>query len=114
MWPPQNFIKINFVWNSDDHDMLWGQCTNPVKKINVSTTTMNTEYVQYEDREIELLEKTKIKEDFPIIVNVGVPHKVINYSTPNARWCLSIVPHYDKKRILFNDALKIFNEYVAD
>ena len=114
MWPAQDFIKINFVWNSDDHNMLWGRCINATKEINISTTTMNTAYVKYEDTEIELLEKTKIREDRPIIVNVGVPHKVINYSTTLSRWCVSIVLHHNGKRILFDDAVNIFSEYVVD
>jgi hypothetical protein len=113
MWPPQDHVKINFVWNAPNHTMQWGKCINPAKQIDIAWTPMNTHYVSFEPEEIELVEQTKVREENPILVNVGVPHKVINRSDV-ARWCLCIVPHYDKKRILFEDAVKIFSEYVVD
>jgi len=112
MYPPMDFVKINFVWNSDNHSMMWGKCINEDKKISISLTQMDTEYVKYEDKEIKPLESVKISEKFPALVNVGIPHKVVNIS-PLPRWCFSIVPHHNNKRILFDDALKIFKNYIV-
>jgi hypothetical protein len=113
MYPPNNFVKINFVWNSDNHVMMWGECTDQYRKNSVSLTQMNTEYVSYEEKEIKLLEMIRISEKFPSLVNVGIPHKVIN-SSFFPRWCFSVIPHFNNKRILFDDAIIIFKDYIIN
>jgi hypothetical protein len=111
--PGINVVKINLIWNSEDHEMQWGECVNNQKLINLDTTPMNTKYVAYDDAEIAITERTTLTIDTPVLVNVGQPHRVLNYSD-TSRWCLSIVIHKDKQRILFEDAIKIFSEYVVD
>lgn len=107
---PSNFIKINFVWGSQNHKMLWGE-SNSRKPIHYKFTMSGTKYLDFQDVEITLLEEATIVH--PTIVNIGVPHSVVNLDT-TPRWCLSVNIHRDGARILFRDAVDIFSEYVLD
>ena len=111
MNPPSDFVKINYAWGDPlKSEMQWGQ-SNTVKELITSSTTAGTQYVGYKDDEV-VLDKT-ISFNKPALVNVGRPHRIINYSN-YGRWCLCIVPGFNGKRILFPDAVNIFSEYVLD
>lgn len=105
-----DYIKINFVWGSPKHVMQWGQPLVDIDK-KVSYTTAGTEYLKFEEDEVGIMAETKIIQ--PTIVNVGIPHRVKNFSNLG-RWCLSLVLHQNNNRIIFPRALEIFNEYVQD
>ena len=107
---PSEFIKINFIWGSQKHYMQWGELISQ-KSLEVSKTVTNTKYIEFKDYEIRTLESTTINK--PAIVNVGVPHRVVNLDN-TGRWCLSAIIHNNKGRIQFNDAVDLFNEYVLD
>jgi hypothetical protein len=111
--PGHNVAKINFVWGADEHEIQWGKQINSDALLTSVMTPMNTKYVSYEDDEIEIIEKTKVRLDMPMLADVGQPHRVLNYST-TSRWCFSVVIHKNKYRILFKDAVEIFSEYVVD
>lgn len=103
---PSQFIKINFVWGSQKHYMQWGE-TISQKSLPVKETVTNTEYIEFKEYEIKNLESTTITH--PTIVNVGVPHRVVNLDN-TGRWCLSAIIHKDNSRVTFSDALDLFSE----
>jgi hypothetical protein len=107
---PSNFVKINFIWGSQKHHMQWGELISP-RSVSVKETVANTEYIEFKDYEIKILESTTIIN--PTIVNVGVPHRVVNIDN-TGRWCLSAVIHNNDQRVQFDDAVKLFSEYVLD
>ena len=110
MNPPNDFVKINYVWGDPlKSEMQWG--ISQTERDLVSSTTAGTQYVGYRNDEV-VLDKT-IVFDKPVLVNVGRPHRITNYSN-QGRWCLCIVLGYNNKRILFQDAVNIFSEYVLD
>jgi hypothetical protein len=108
---PSNFIKINFVWGSNNHIMQWGECINPSKSLTPEITNANTNYLKFTNSEIKIIDSTVIKN--PTIVNIGVPHRVIN-NDRTGRWCLSVNIHREGSRIPFPIATSIFSEYVLD
>lgn len=111
MNPPSDFVKINYAWGDPlKSEMQWGTSITD-KPLVSGTTTAGTQYVGYRDDEIVLADKVRF--DKPALVNVGRPHRILNYSD-QGRWCLCIVPGYNGKRILFPDAVNIFSEYVLD
>ncbi len=110
----KDFIKINFVWGSDDHTMEWGESIAVNKSYDLSPTQAGTTYVHFKKEEVEFTTSHKLVS--PTIVNVGRPHRVINNSLTNGRWCLCLIPGIKGRpgRIMFDEALDIFNEYVQD
>jgi hypothetical protein len=77
------------------------------KSLPVKETVTNTEYIEFKEYEIKNLESTTITH--PTIVNVGVPHRVVNLDN-TGRWCLSAIIHKDNSRVTFSDALDLFSE----
>jgi hypothetical protein len=102
---PSNFIKINFVWGSRFHIMQWGESKNSGSH---SLTPADTKYLKFSNDEIKIIDSIKITA--PTIVNIGVPHRVIN-NDQTGRWCLSVNIHKDGERIPLDVAKKIFSEY---
>lgn len=108
---PSNFIKINFVWGTDRHYMQWGELIHN-QPIPVELTMAGTKYLRFNESEIKVVESTTIT--VPTIVNIGVPHRVVNPSD-NARWCLSVNIHNQfGNRLTMDEAIKTFSGYVQD
>lgn len=111
MNPPGSISKINFVWGATDHVMEFGNIKNPdIPKFSMSTR-VNSNYLSYDPAEISNI--TPFVLDKPALLNVGRPHRVVNNSDVG-RWCLCLILFKDNKRILWNDAMTLFSEYVVD
>jgi hypothetical protein len=69
----------------------------------------NTSFVQYKDFEVNLIESAPIKN--PTIVQVGVPHNVINVTED--RLCVSLVIAKKglRQKVRMQQALDIFKDY---
>ena len=110
MNPPEDFIKINFVWGASSHLMLWGELKNPAKIYQTSRTDVASQYIRLVDNDVVFKESLTINQ--PVIVNVGIPHKILNRDTVG-RWCLSMIITHQDRRILFKDAVNTLNEYAV-
>jgi hypothetical protein len=111
MNPPEDFMKINFVWGSESHAMCWGELKNSSSTYETSFTKVSSQYIKLASTDIFL--KKMLFVDRPVIVNVGRPHRIYNYSE-KGRWCLSMILCAQGKRILFDDAVNTLSEYVVD
>ena len=113
MNPPGPISKINFVWGSTDdltdHLMEFGDIKNPDVVKPTMATRVNSNYISYETSEITNI--TPFVLDKPALLNVGRPHRVINRSI-TGRWCLCLILFKNNKRIMWDDALSLFSEYV--
>jgi len=110
MNPPEDFIKINFVWGSTFHYMLWGELKDLSKTRQTSKTEVDTQYIKLSNDEVILKESITIVK--PALVNVGRPHKVLNHDKIG-RWCLSLILTQNDQRILFENAVRKLSEYVV-
>lgn len=110
MNPPEDFMKINFVWGSESHCMCWGELKNPSKHYETSITRVSSQYIKLTGLDVFL--KKTLFINVPTLVNVGKPHKIYNYGE-NGRWCLSIILCHQGKRIMFADAVNKLSEYVV-
>lgn len=108
MDPPRDYVKINFIWGSDQHVMQWGESKSLSQTLSSSKTVVGTDYLSYHETDIDIRESLTIKN--PVLVNVGRPHRVLNYRD-QGRWCLCLIPRRKKtnQRILFQEALDIFS-----
>ena len=110
--PVFDYVKFNFIWcEHDKHYMEWGDTCVPGYTPTVGYTTVGSPRMIYDSKEIVKTESVII--DKPILVNVGVPHRAVNCGV-TGRWCLSLIPKKDNKRISFEEALEIFSEYVLN
>ena len=107
-----DYVKFNFVWSDHNtHYMQWGKLVDPSRKPSISYNATGSSQMIFNSPEI--IETKSVTANKPILVNVGVPHRVIN-DGDTGRWCLCLIPKKNDARISFNDALKIFSEYVQD
>jgi hypothetical protein len=111
MNPPGPVSKLNFVWGSDNHVMEFAEIKNPMQQKETSFTKVNSHYILYTSRELSNI--TAFTLDKPALLNVGKPHSVLNRSN-TGRWCLCMILWKDGKRIMWNDALELFSEYVLN
>ena len=111
MNPPEDFMKINFVWGASSHLMLWGELKDPTKIYQTSNTEVASQYIRLADYDVVFKESATINQ--PVMVNVGRPHKILNRDSVG-RWCLSMIITHQNRRILFKDAINTLNEYAAD
>jgi hypothetical protein len=104
-----DYTKLNWVFGDADSKMVWYKPINKFQK-TISKTTADTPYISYDVNEVTEIERTVVKN--PTLVQVGIPHNIINV-TEN-RMCVSIV-FRDKdtnKRLTMNESLNRFNDYI--
>lgn len=111
MNPPADNTKLNFVWGSSNHKMNFGEIRDLSALNLTSITAAGSQYVEFTAAQVEF--KESIQLSHPALVNSGRPHNIVNWSS-NGRWCLSVILTHNKNRILFNEALQLFNEYVLN
>jgi hypothetical protein len=111
MYPPRDNIKINFIWGSDNHKMEWGEIKNLHEITGIKKTEVGTDYIGFKTSDIKTIDSVKI--NFAAIVNVGIPHRIINYSN-KPRWCFCAILENNYIRVLFDQALTDLKEYIID
>ena len=104
-----DYAKFNFVWGSENHQMLFAESKSSVTANSLTPNTAGTYFKRYNINELENI--VSIKVDKPILMNGNVPHEVRNFSS-TGRWCLNMILTYKGNRLLWNDALKIFSEHL--
>ena len=105
---PSNFVKINFVWGAGNHLMQWGQLKS-TNRVSSKVTLAGTQFLEFKDYELDIVESTSI--NTPTIVNIGVPHRIVNQDS-NGRWCLSVNIHDQYgNRLTIDQASEIFSAY---
>lgn len=111
MNPPADNAKLNFVWGNTDHKMNFGEVRDFTALHETSTTKAGSQYVEFAPHQIS--PKISVCLNQPTLINSGKPHNIVNWS-PDGRWCLSVIITQRGSRILFNDAVTLFSEYVLD
>ena len=81
---PSNTVKLNWTLGGAGSRMMWWKL-KPGRELTRAITIIGTSYLHVDQASCSLLKTIVI--GHPTMVNVGVPHSVINRSEP--RWCLS-------------------------
>jgi hypothetical protein len=105
-----DFTKINWVTGGKNSTMVWFKIINSaIEKNKISLTTANTGYIEYKWNEVTIVHREFMLG--PALVQVGVPHLVINPS--DDRYCLSFVltDLYDK-RLTMTESYKLLKDYI--
>lgn len=101
-----DYVKLNWVFGGGDSEMTWYSPKPGIKK-TLSFTATKTPYLSYTENEVEEIARTQIKN--PTLVQVGVPHNVVNVT--EERFCVSVV-FKNNKRPNMSEAVEIFKEYI--
>jgi hypothetical protein len=110
-----NFCAINYVWNSNNHKMIWYENDDIGKKYGIYGP-------------VNMLDESKSKELYQHTINCsvvkyGIPHQIFNYDPKNFRLCLtiSIIKNGDEDEIRnkfggldFEEAKTIFADYIQN
>lgn len=108
-----NYSKINFVYGGEKSLMCWYSVNDGVtSKEAVDYTSINTRSYNYKEDEVTLVHRQSLQS--PSIVQVGVPHNIINAFKP--RWCLSLVPVKlgTKQRITIEETIGLFKNSIVE
>lgn len=106
---PGDYAKLNYVYSTGSSVMNW-YCVKPNVKINTKITTIGTKYVGLDLSEVQLIESHAI--GFPSLVQVGIPHNVVNGSAE--RLCVSLVLA-DKSgfKLTMAESIRRLNTYIC-
>ena len=101
-----NYAKINFIYGGEHSVMCWYRVNEGVHKTSLKKTPIKTYAFDYEQDEVTLVHQEFLHS--PSLVQVGIPHNIVNAHQP--RWCLSfvIVHKQNGRRIRFEEGLEIF------
>lgn len=79
---------INYIWGDSESKMRW---FIPKERETPTTliTTAGTDYMTYNDNQVELIEEIDIPKNTLLLVRTDIPHQVINYSD-HKRYCVSV------------------------
>lgn len=110
MNPPQDWVKINWVYEDGTSYMEWAELNINGPLIS-RPLIAGTSYVRFEPENTHMVCRYNLKG--PTLINSGRPHRIDN-SKSTDRWCLSTIPwHTDKKcRVLWKDAVEIFRDHL--
>jgi diaminopimelate epimerase len=88
--------------------MIWYRPKSNLNK-KVSVNMAGSPSLRFAESEVEEIERTPIA--YPAVVQVGIPHNVINV-TEN-RYCISFIfLNQDNSRPTMQDSVKIFKNYL--
>ena len=103
-----DFTKLNWVIGGGESQMIWYRPKSNLNK-KVSVNMAGSPSLRFAESEVEEIERTPIA--YPAVVQVGIPHNVINV-TEN-RYCISFIfLNQDNSRPTMQDSVKIFKNYL--
>lgn len=103
-----DIIKLNWIIGGRGSVMQWWK---PRIENPIVYTEHNGPTIRYKINEVSLLHAAEIKQ--PSMVQVGIPHNVLNGG--ENRWCISLIPvtKTDRSRLTWNQGLEIFGRYAT-
>jgi hypothetical protein len=103
-----DLIKLNWIIGGKGSVMQWWK---PRSEKPVVYTEHNSPTIRYKISEVSLLHTAVISQ--PSMVQVGIPHNVLNGG--EHRWCISLIPvkKSSMARLSWNEGLEIFGRYAA-
>jgi hypothetical protein len=106
-----DYIKLNWIYGSGESQMCWYEIIDKTDK-SINITSTKTSSIQYTSNEVKEIERTKVYN--PTIVQVGIPHNIIDVTED--RLCISLVPihKFTSKRVTMTESIEIFKDYLIE
>lgn len=102
-------VKINFVYGQGSSRMIWAKI-KPGFEHNRKTTVVGTDYLWAHLENCEIVAEDQILK--PALVNAGQLHAVIDVTEVRHAYSFMLRYKNSKKRLLWDDAMEIFKNYV--
>jgi hypothetical protein len=106
-----DYSKLNWIYGGEGSSMKWYKINKTyTRNTTTHTTAINSYALYYKDTEVDLVHSQSVGN--PSLVQVGIPHNVIN--GPAERFCVSIVFEnlVTKRRPTFREGLELFKNYI--
>lgn len=108
-----NVAKLNWVTSTNDnHLMNWynikGQKEYQLLSRDSTNGLPGRDYINFLPNEVELVASKKVM--YPTLVNVGIPHNIINFG--GKRKCISITIYHKNKTLPIEHAISVFKNYI--
>jgi hypothetical protein len=104
-----DFTKINWIYKGKKSKMLWFTVKDSSSIKEPHVTMANTEYLKYSITEVTRVETAMLTG--PSLVQVGIPHLVIN--PHEDRYCLCFVlSDLNGERLTMEHAQQLLSEYI--
>ena len=111
-----DYVKLNWVFGDSNAKMIWYEpintSPNDILSKFLHKTATNTSYILYHLNRVKEIERAVIKN--PTLVQVGIPHNVLDVTED--RICVSIVikDKNTNKRLTMSEAVDRFNSYIPN
>ena len=105
-----DYVKLNWAFGGGESKMCW-YSLNHTTNDTVRKTAANTSFTPYPDDQVTEIEKVEIRN--PTIVQVGVPHNIIDVTED--RYCVSFV-FKDKttnRRLTMEESRNRFKDFLT-
>jgi len=110
-FPGGNYVKLLWQTGGKDSLMRWYEPKNKDIIKKPSITVVNTRYTRFDNSEVNYVASFPI--GYPSIVQVGVPHDIINFDEP--RYVLSIMLcDMNRNRLTMDVAINVFSKFIAN
>ena len=104
-----DIAKLNFVFGGKDSIMNWYKIKPNINVPN-KVTGAGTLYSEYTLDQVDLIETAEIK--MPCLVQVGVPHNIINDS--EIRICVSLIlGNLDNEILTMSESTELLKDYMV-
>lgn len=102
-------VKINFIVNPGSSVMRWWKI-KPGKEYQKKVTIVGTSYLWAYKNDCDLVAESSLLQ--PALVNAGQLHNVEQVDTTRLCYSFMLINKKTQKRLLWNDAMEIFKDYV--
>lgn len=103
-----DFSKLNWIYHGEGSYMEWFEPL-PGKQPISKLTPANTRFMEYNQKDVLLVEKQYLSGSY--LLQVGVPHRVKNHLKPRYCVCL-ILSNADNQRLTMAQAQDILKDYI--
>ena len=109
-----DFTKINWVFGGTRSLMNWYKPKDEIVRNEQNLSAVNSSYIGYKRTEVDLLFSAPL--GFPSVVQVGVPHNIIN--PIEDRYCISLVlSSFNKNGLVYrptmHQSLNMLSKYLV-
>jgi hypothetical protein len=100
-------VKLNYIYGGKNSFMNWYDIKDNVVPV-IKQTRTGSSYVEFTEDEVNLVYQSNVK--FPSLVQVGIPHNIINPT--EHRLCVSVLLYRNNSCINMTDAIESFKQYM--
>jgi hypothetical protein len=108
---PADKGKLNWIFGQDDQSIMYWYQLKHQRDGQYGVGAFGTGYTLYEEEDLDLVESGVIKGN-PTLVNIGVPHRIINGSMKRLCVTMHLRDHKTGKEPTWDRCLEMFGQFI--